>query len=165
MKQTIIIEVPEGKTYKQYADEFGNLVIQYIDKKPVRSKSWEEFCKNHPIIDIGETYVGRDGAYKSSEVGLNRRPNRNYLATPEDAEGILALIQLTRLHDEWVGDWKCTDKNNLLYWVIYYEAICESPKIEPLKNTKHLLSFPSEEMTKDFLLSFKDLIEKAKKFI
>lgn len=30
MKQTITIEVPEGKTYKQTTDKDGNIIIQYI---------------------------------------------------------------------------------------------------------------------------------------
>lgn len=54
MKQTITIEVPEGKTYKQTTDKDGNIIIQYVDKEPVRSKSWDEFCKNHPIVSNTE---------------------------------------------------------------------------------------------------------------
>lgn len=50
MNQLITIEVPEGKEIVQEKETDGSIRIGFINKKSVRSKSWEEFCKNHPQI-------------------------------------------------------------------------------------------------------------------
>ena len=167
MKQTITIEIPEGKTYKQTTDKNGNITIQYVDKESVRSKSWEEFCKNHPIKSNTEWCINGSiitpvyAEIKSRESTFNQA--KGYLSTKEDAEGILALIQLIRLHDEWVGDWKPNWDVGLKYCINYW---CEGMLGVRVFYTSHkLLCFPIEEMAKEFLECFKDLIEKAKKFI
>lgn len=160
MEQTITINVPEGK--KPIYNE-STQTVSFVDIKPIRSKSWEEFCKNHTECK-GEYYISSSSAINE----LNNHYNRtdltcnNSLATKEDAEGILALIQLTRLYDEWVGDWKPNYKGEWIYSISYYQNY-----IDILNNRfQHvLLSFPTKDMAQDFLNCFKDLIEKAKRFI
>ena len=163
MKQTITIEVPEGKTYKQTTDKDGNIIIKYVDKEPIRSKSWEEFCKNHPFTNREYSINKTIFSLTSWNEGTRSIDEKGYLSTIEDAEGILALIQLIRLHDEWVGDWKPDWNTGVKYCVTYrYENIlC----IQTFYNTHELLCFSTEEMAKEFLNCFKDLIEKAKRFI
>lgn len=81
------------------------------------------------------------------------------MASKEDAEGILALIMLTRLHDEWVGDWKPNGR---------YSSICvyeQKITIEDWVDTQFLLSFPTRKMAEEFLNCFNNMIEKARKFI
>ena len=160
MKKTITIEIPEGKTYKQTVDENGNLVIQYIDKEPVKSKSWKEFCENHPIVE-DEYYISSQGKIKNID-GLRNSSCDHHLATKEDAEGILALIQLTRLHDEWVSDSNYKDFEQKAY--IYILPCTGEPEIY-IGKAHCLLGFPSYKMAQEFIKCFKDLIEKAKKFI
>lgn len=165
MKQTITIEVPEGKTYKQTTDNDGNIIIQYIDKEPVRSKSWNEFCKNHPEVK-NEYFITFDGRIASTS-NYPRYPNN--FANVEDAEGIFALIQLTRLHDEWVGDWSIceTGKANNYWYAVrtYIDDNKLSVIVMQYYKNYYLLSFPTYGMAKEFLECFKDLIEKAKRFI
>lgn len=165
MKQTITIEVPEGKTYKQTTDKDGNIIIQYIDKEPVRSKSWNEFCKNHPEVK-NEYFITFDGRIVSTS---NNQRYPNNFTNAEDAEGILALIQLTRLYDEWVGDWSIceTEKANCSWYAIRTYIDDNKLNVEVMQHYKnyYLLSFPTYDMAKEFLECFKDLIEKAKRFI
>lgn len=158
--QTITIEIPEGKVAKQVTNPDGSITISYVDKEPIRSKSWEEFCKNHPKCG-GEFYI----TSSSSILGMNRGWNRHFedasncLATKEDAEGILALIKLTRLHDEWLPD----EYDQKACIVIYK---CDNEiGISTIFANKKLLSFPTSEMAHEFIKCFKDLILKAKKFI
>ena len=168
MKQTITIEVPEGKTYKQTTDKDGNIIIQYIDKEPVRSKSWEEFCKNHPFTNR-EYSINKAISLTSWNEGIRSIDEKGYLPTIEDAEGILALIQLTRLHDEWVGDWSIyeTEKANSDWYAVRTYIDDNKLSVEVMQHYKnyYLLSFPTYSMAKEFLECFKDLIEKAKRFI
>lgn len=161
MKQTIEIDIPEG--YKaRYNQE-----TQRIELVKNRSKDWEEFCKNHPTIK-GEYKVKSDsyiGHIAGNDESIYRsvRYDRNLLASKEDAEGILALIQLTRLHDEWVGDWKanwecCESKVVILHTANEYV-------VRDGVYYHRLLVFPTREMAEEFKECFKDLLEKAKKFI
>ena len=106
MEQIIKIEVPEGK--KAVYNE-STKTIEFVDIEPIRSKSWEEFCKNHPNVSHEEWCLDNQRGY-IAHYGIKgcKRNNthKTLIATKEDAEGILALVQLTRLYDEWVGDWK-----------------------------------------------------------
>lgn len=74
----------------------------------MRSKSWDEFCKNHSIVSNTEWCIAGSiltpacKEIKSREAAFNQA--KGYLSNKEDAEDILSLIQLTSLHDEWVGD-------------------------------------------------------------
>lgn len=89
MKQTIEIEVPEGKK----AVWKDNKVI-FEDIKPELPKTWEEFCEKYSIKDE-ECFI-RD----NSDIGpiflLNRSNSmdKNVLSTKEAAESHLALMQL-----------------------------------------------------------------------
>lgn len=159
-EQTITIQVPEGKIAKFNSKDN---TIEFVNKEPTRSKSWEEFCTNHPDVS-GEYRIttGSDIIRLHDTVTTPRRSKfyNNCLTTEEDAEGILALIQLTRLRDEWVRD-----STHLCYWsIMHYRANYTDFSVKG-DNWYSLLSFPSKEMAEEFFNCFKDLIEKAKKFI
>lgn len=163
-KQTITIDIDVRDGYElKYNPE--TRTIEEVKKESVRSKrskSWDEFCKNHPYI-TKEYYINDNGS-----VHLIKECNRkccNNLETKEDAEGILALIQLTRLHDEWVGDWKGSKLVNNGY-IIKYALKDDSYRVQ-FANAywQTILNFPTEEMAEEFLKCFKDLIKKAKRFI
>lgn len=160
-KQTITIDIDVRDGYElKYNPE--TKTIEEVKKESVRSKSWEEFCENHPYI-TKEYYINDNGlVYLITECN---RTCCNNLETKEDAEGILALIQLTRLHDEWVGDWKCSKLIGNGY-TIKYALEDDSYRIQlasPYWQT--ILNFPTKEMAEEFLKCFKDLIKKAKRFI
>lgn len=164
MEQEVVIKVPDGKIAVQSTNEEGNIIVTFKDKEPVRSRSWEKFCENHPNVK-GEWYIQNNSAITIWGYTTNERRDihRNNLETKEDAEAILALIQLKRLHDEWVGDWQLLTKKD--YYAIKYDFACEKPLVGKWWNTQHFLSFPVREMAEEFLEYFRDLIEKAKKFI
>lgn len=156
MEQTIKINVPKSK--KAVYNE-STQIISFVDIEPIRSKSWEEFCKNNPN-NADEYGVYADSIIKSVNPNLRTIHNfHNLFKTKEDAEGIVAFMKLVRLHDDWINDWKpinrwysiCVYNNE----IVVKDWIC----------LQYLLSFPTENLAQDFLNCFKDLIEKAKKFI
>lgn len=160
-KQTITIDIDVRDGYElKYNPE--TRTIEEVKKESVRSKSWEEFCENHPYI-TKEYYINDNGlVYLITECN---RTCCNNLETKEDAEGILALIQLTRLHDEWVGDWKDLKFVGNSY-IIKYIFEDDSYKIQLASvYWQTILNFPTKEMAEEFLKCFKDLIKKAKRFI
>lgn len=158
-QQTITINVPDGKIAKFNAD---NNTIEFVDKDPVRSKSWEEFCENNPFLrGVKEYFLNYRHIESTSGVPCGRlSSDKNLLATKEDAEGIRALIQLTRLHDEWVGDWKPGNDLKFTIFVSDINLIGVSSFYR-----RSLLQFPTGEMANEFMSCFKPLLEKAKKFI
>lgn len=167
MKNQIVINIPEGKKAVQETDKDGNIIIKYVDVEPTRSKSWEEFCERHPYA-TGEFYFRVNGVISkvSSTDGVGKRSYWDIcMASKEDAEGILALIKLTRLHDEWVGDWKPDYSEDKVIWQIYKRGNFGEINVLYSDYNNKLLSFPTHEMAQEFLDCFKDLIEKAKKFI
>lgn len=159
MESIIKIDIPEGKVAKQIINSDGSISITFVDKKSTRSRSWEEFRINHPRI-TEEYYIDCDGSISS--VYECNRDCCNNLATKEDAEGILALIQLTRLHDEWIGDWKPKFKAKPNAVIINTGNRIE---VSVSCYCSALLLFPNQELAEEFLECFRILIEKAKKFI
>lgn len=163
MEQELVIKIPEGKKAIQQTDENGNIVVSFVDVKPIRSKSWKEFCNNHPNY-ANEWYVtsyGNISFVSPDEYTATRTPA--YLATKEDAEGILAFIQLIRLRDEWIGDWEPDWAGKSSKFCIAYQS--DMPAVIEWTTFQHALSFPKQDLAIEFLNCFRDLIRKAKRFI
>lgn len=158
MKQTIEIEVPDGKK----AIWKDNKVI-FEDIEPQLPNTWEEFCKNYPI-NSGEFVIGL-----SSQIGSPRwgdrdiNIDRNVLPNYKAGEAHLAYIQLHQLRDcyrqGWIPDWK---EDSVKYVII--RNICFSDKkfrIVTSFHTSHFLSFSTRKLAEEFLINFYKLLEQA----
>ena len=141
MKQTIEIEVPDGKK----AVWKGNKVV-FEDIKLQLPKTWKEFCnimnkKNYNIPK--ELYIAElDGYLLSNKNCLNQ---------------FTALLKLKSLRDYYRQGWiptnynkrHCIVNSKQKYWITSELVI------------SCFLSFQSEEIAKQFLNNFKDLIKQA----
>lgn len=105
MKQTIEIEVPDG--YKvEYNKDTQKVEIVRVELP----KSWEEYCKQNPIVDW-EYFIN-----ERSEIDEIRKRERNpttdmsTIQLREMAIAFRALMQLIQLRDcyrqGWTPDWK-----------------------------------------------------------
>lgn len=131
------------------------------DSKP---KSWEEFCKKYPIKKDIECYI--DNGSNIIELGEDTRVNRalrgdrNLCVSREETEAFLALMQLRQLRKAWIGDWDISANKECS--VILYD-LEDGLIIYTGEFSCYLtMSFPTEEMASEFLVWFKDLLEKAK---
>lgn len=132
------------------------------EKKQEPPRSWKEFCERYPVKN-GETYIGTDDQIHSVVNDLNIRECRNWCISKEEAKAFLALMQLRQLRKAWVGDEKEFEKP---FCIICRHDMFNKPISVVRWNTSHrLLSFPSEQMAKDFLDCFIDLCETAKSLI
>ena len=161
MKQTIEIEVPDGKK----AVWKDNKVV-FEDIKPQLPKTWEEFCENYPrkkdecYIDMSCQIVRL--VYK---IDRDKDLDKNLLPSKQAAEAHLALMQLHQLRDcyrqGWIPDWSdCENK----YCIIYDSVYCNTNynhSIAVHTHTNEFLTFQSREIAQEFLNNFKDLIEQA----
>ena len=154
MKQTIEIEVPDGKK----AIWKNNKVI-FEDIKPQLPKTWEEFCKQNKTNENEEYYLNSISRIVKAEINERHKYNdRNVLPNKQAAEQHLALMQLHQLRDcyrqGWIPDWSdCKNK----YGIIYNGAYC----IIVNTHKSEFLTFQSREIAQEFFNSFKDLIEQA----
>ena len=155
------IKIPDGFELVQIGE--GKWEQRKIERK--LPKTWEEFCKTHPIkedeyyLDPG---VGVAAFGKLPEPFKSRTTyNRDILPNKETAEAFLALMQLIQLRDcyneNWVPDWE--DSEERKYVIVINENKIESSH---LSTTSCPLAFRTEERRDLFIKNFRDLIEIAK---
>lgn len=157
MKQKIEfeIDVPEGKK----ATLKDNKIV-FEDIKPKLPKTWEEFCDSF-YVDKEYFISPSSEILEHSDDFRQYSLDKNLLPSEIAAEQHLALIQLHQLRDcyrqGWIPDWK--DENSIKYAIVYNcsgELIVEDYAVTPM-----FLSFQSEELAKEFINNFCDLIEQA----
>ena len=160
MKQTIEIEVPDGKK----AVWKDNKII-FKDIKPQLPKTWEEFCEQNGIKK-NECYL--DTSSCIIEIGDSKRHNgvdKNVLPSKKAAEQHLALMQLHQLRDCYRQGWLPNCSNTDYIYNIYrdYNIANEkyNYKIGEYINTEYFLSFQSKDIAREFLTNFRELIEQA----
>ena len=161
MKQTIEIEVPDGKK----AVWKDNKIV-FEDIKPQLPKTWEEFCENYPRKK-DECYIDMSCQIVRLvyEIDRYKDSDKNILPSKQAAEAHLALMQLHQLRDcyrqGWIPDWSdCENK----YCIIYDSVYCNTNynhSIAVHTHTNEFLTFQSREIAQEFLNNFKDLIEQA----
>lgn len=154
MKQTIEIEVPEGK---KAIWKDGKIIFE--DIAPELPETWEEFCHLY-TINGKEYYIKYNGEIE--EMGDYRRLaniDKTLLPSIKAAEAHLALIQLHQLRDcyrqGWIPD--RSDKN-FKYCICLYDNEYE---VIQILERNHFLTFQSMELAEKFLKNFKDLIKQA----
>ena len=155
MKQTIEIEVPEGKS-AVWKD--GRVIFEDIN--PLLPKTWKEFCENHDTKK-GEHYID-DSCNLVAAIGGYKRDvqkDRNLLPSKQAAEAHLALMQLHQLRDcyrnGWLPDWKEQSVKHTI--LIDHDDIVVGKSYV----TSCFLAFQTEELAEEFLNNFRELIEQA----
>lgn len=153
MKQTIEIEVPDGKIAVW---EDGKVVF----KDKLLPKTWQEYAQK--CLTTGDDhYIASDG--KILRFYLDYKPAMpfNVLPSKRAAEAHLALIQLHQLRDCYRQGWKPNrDDNDHNRWCIKYchaIGLCISPN----PYDSRFLSFRTQELATEFMTNFRDLIEQA----
>lgn len=134
MKQTIEIEVPDGKVAVW---EDGKVVFK--DAKPPLPKTWLEFARTQNY-DTSQTILG-----VPRDITLQH----------------VALLRLHKLRDcyrqGWVPNRDDYEQDN---WCIKYN--CEIGFcVSCYPYDRYFLSFPTKELANEFLNNFRDLIKQA----
>ena len=104
MKQTIEIEVPDGKKAVWKDNK-----VTFEDIKPQLPKTWEEFCNNYPVKK-GECFINYSSHIAEPDcTDRGKYSDKNMLPSKRAAEQHLALMQLYQLRDcyrqGWEPDW------------------------------------------------------------
>ena len=152
---TVILE---GKEYQLDIEQAKKLDL--LKEKDNRVSSWKE-CKTKYKSNI--VYGFHD------VLGLERYPGKidstHTQITPHEARAIAAFSKLLKLRRDWIGEWEPD-------WDFYsqinkYIVVNWGNRLrtEFTKTISRPLSFPTEQMAKEFLETFRDLIEEAKVLI
>lgn len=145
--------VLEGKEYLLNVDQAEKLGL--LKKKDSKVMSWNEYIKK---------YLGTHGySYNMNANMITHSDTPIYTAdqlTQHEAKALAAFSQLLKLRRDWVGEWEpdWTDESTKYIIHIWRNHIC----FEREHNTSASLSFPTEQMAKKFLDTFRGLIEEAK---
>lgn len=145
---TIIIL--EGKEYQLDIEQAKQLGL--LKEKDSRVKSWKDFAKKY------------DRAYIVDETSaFPKEGNVFYVGsqlTIHEAKAITAFSKLLKLRRDWIGEWEpdWEDYNNKF---ILYKSANEIRVLSTIM-TAGGLSFPTKQMAREFLETFRDLIEEAK---
>ena len=144
-----------GKEYLldiEQAEKLGLLK----EKKDGRVKSWSEYVQK---------YSGIHGySYNMTANMITHSGTPIYTAdqlTQHEAKALSAFSQLLKLRRDWIGEWEPDWTNDTTCkFVIGY--VNKDIKVNVRNVSARNLSFPTEQMAKEFLETFHDLIEEAK---
>lgn len=143
----------EGKEYQLDIEQAEKLGL--LKEKGNEVKSWNEFEIKH-VISKGY-YWSRlyNGLVETGSPILT-----NEQLTPHEAKALAAFSKLLKLRRDWIGEWEPDWKEYSDKFILYRSenkvSICNT------LTTAGGLSFPTEKMVKEFLKTFRDLIEEAK---
>ena len=158
MKQTIEIEVPDGKKAVWKDDK-----VVFEDIKSQLPKTWEEFCKQNNINkNKEEAFIHTSGEIETiKKVNAQRIVDydKNVLPSKQAAEQHLALMQLHQLRDCYRQGWTPNWTDDSRKW--YITKLKNKLYIDSISSYSAFLSFQTKELAEQFLTNFKDLIEQA----
>jgi hypothetical protein len=142
----------EGKEYQLDIEQAKQLGL--LKEKDNKVKSWEEFIEKYRYkysyyYDVNENTVRR-----TSTLCLGDQ------LAPHEAKALAAFSKLLKLRRDWIGEWEPDwEDGSTKYGVSYYGGRL---LILEWCNTSCALPFQTAQMAKDFLETFRDLIEEAK---
>ena len=155
--RTIETSLDTAKTWYEQGGELKEMALGAFDAKELIDyrlpKTWEEYRKMK-----GDEGVKANAALSFTYTSINS-------AFPDyhDTQKHIALMKLHLLRDEYRRGWKPDWSDNCykygVQWNIFprkNELIVTRRNYDPL-----FLSFPTEEIAREFLTNFRDLIEEA----
>lgn len=145
MEKELKIEVPQGYEIDRQKSTFEKIIFKKITENP---KTWEEYCS----LMKGKTvyYTNCNNIIVS---GFSDAHDK--FVTKERAEQFIALGKLLQLRDYWVKGYSEFRYSVYVDWNDC-TAICDLAGATP-----YPITFPTEEMAKEFKDCFSELIKQA----
>ena len=149
--ETVILN---GKEYQLDIEQAKKLNL--LKEKDNRVRSWEKFKEKY-TNDTGYVYIEEFKLSQTTPIPL-------YIAdqlTPHEARAIAAFSKLLKLRRDWIGEWEPDwTTYTICKFVIGY--VNDTIVVNTRNTTARSLSFPTEQMARDFRETFRDLITEAK---
>lgn len=148
---TVILE---GKEYLLDIEQAKKLDL--LKEKDNRVRSWEEFKEKYRtrygyFYEVHE----RNALKTASPISIGDQ------LTSHESKALSAFSKLLKLRRDWIGEWEPNwEDMNTSYGVIW--ANKNKLQANTACTLSRPLSFPDYKMAKEFLETFRDLIEEAK---
>lgn len=143
----------EGKEYQLDIEQAKELGL--LKEKDSRIRSWEEFKEKYENIE-GYIY----STVSDCILTLDSPINTPIQITPHEAQALAAFSKLLKLRRDWIEEWEPDwSTNEFKYMIVNWRA---NLQVEHSQILCKSLSFPTQQMAKEFLETFRDLIEEAK---
>ena len=139
------IEVPQGYEIDRQKSTFEKIIFKKIPENP---KTWEEYCslmKGKTMYYTNCNNITVSGFSDAHDKFVNKKR----------AEQFIALGKLLQLRDCWVKGY------NEFRYAVYGDRLDGTAICDWCENTNHPLTFPTNEMAKEFKDCFSDLIKQA----
>ena len=155
--RTIELSLDTARRWYEQGGELKEMALGAFDAKELIDyrlpKTWEEYRK----------MKGDEGEKANAALSFTYKSINGACTAYHDAEKHIALMKLHLLRDEYRQGWKPDWSDNCykygVKWNIFprkKELIVTWRNYDPL-----FLSFPTEEIAREFLTNFRDLIEEA----
>ena len=159
-ERNITLTLDKAQEWYKKGGELKEIALQAFTEKELNPlpRSWEEFATNYARMGY---YISSDGKpLMCASSGKLSSPH--VCPSIKSAEAHLAMIQLEQLRDCWRQGWEpIWDRSEK--WCIRVWG--NELSIGITTNISRFLTFPTNEMAREFLECFRDLIEKAKGLI
>jgi len=162
---TIEVSLKDAKQWYQMGGEFKNIALKAFSEKelttPDLPQSWEEFCKNYPVTEKEYALDVSDTLFQCPP---HKRQNLSMtFPSKEAALQHIAYIKLHYLRDcyrgNWKPDWSFSNIKKKEIWII--QKSDNKLYVDSTVCKQTFLSFPTEEIAKQFLTNFYQLITEA----
>lgn len=159
MKTEIIVKGVKYNIDIQKAKEIG-----VLKEKDTRCKSWDEFCKKY---STKEGYFHDD--LLKHILFESVRPSKTLTTTStqftkEEAIAISAFSKLLKLRRDWIGTWEpnwCNNSEEKFCIEVYKKDFY----VNSSNNYSKTFSFPTKEMSQEFLKCFENLFNQCKNIL
>ena len=147
----------EGKEYQLDIEQAK--ILNLLKEKDSRVRSWDEFVKK---------YSGSHGySYNLTAKMITHSDTPIYTTnqlTQNEAKALSAFSKLLKLRRDWIGEWEpdWTDSTTCKFVIGYID---NHIKVNVRNMSARSFSFPTEQMAREFLETFHDVIEEAKMLI
>ena len=158
------ITIPEGQEIDWQESAKQEKIV--FKKKDIKPRSWEEYYEQQIANKKCGYYiddVNCDSAVIVWDDFVGADKWKNVLPSKELTEAFLAMMQLMSLRQAWIGDWEPNWNGKNFYNCIV--LLDNKYIVEGFCKYRQTLSFPTEEMTTDFMNTFKNLLEVVKPLI
>lgn len=147
------INIPKGYEIDRKKSTFEHIIFKKVDPLAKLPKTWKEYC----IYTKGNIYYYYNN-YSKSTIPSESLGHYNEFSTIKRAEQYAALGRLLQLRDYWTNNWE-SDKRSFIIYVAKSETL--TFRVATAIGTNYTLTFPTEQMAKEFIKCFKDLLIKA----
>lgn len=153
MEKEIRINIPEG--YDDVVFDNETKTVKFIKKEKEYIKSWKDYCDKYHYV---HERVG-SWAVRVEYVADNALD----VMTGRDRAQMEIFARLRLIYFDWVQGWKPDGKRG--FAAIYYNLPKGFETANGFVNVTRPFMFPTEEMAKKFLETFKDMLEDVKELI